>query len=176
MSHPCMCFIKLSPRTCFSYWQMTLMLKCAMTYDLLIFLWIFCWRWWNDVIGASVIYITIRLHVVAAACFSIIICHYMVCRGVNPPPPLLKNPAIIGYSPIFRILLTPAPTSRHLSLSLTNLQFLQNPVITIWWRLLRSAGFKYKVRLKQVVLNEVPFYKWQNCVILSESVGGKPDY
>ena len=37
----------------------------------------------------------------------------IVCRGVNPPPP------IIGYLPIFRILLPPPPTSQHLSLSLT---------------------------------------------------------
>ena len=49
-----------------------LVLKCAMTYDLFVN---FLLRWCN-IVGVFVVYITIRRYaVVAAACFSMIICH-----------------------------------------------------------------------------------------------------
>ena len=60
---------------------MTLMLKCAMTYDLSVN---FLLRWCNDGIGVFVIYITVCLYVVvAASCFSTIICHYEGVIRVN---------------------------------------------------------------------------------------------
>ena len=69
--HPCMCFtiVLLSIN-----WQVKLVLKS------IIVLWIFCWRWCNDVVGVFIVYIAIRLYDVVAAChFSTIICH---CDGV----------------------------------------------------------------------------------------------
>ena len=48
--------------------------------------------------------------------------------------------------------------------------------MTIWWRLLRSGGFKYTARQTQAVLNKIPFWKRQNCVLSSKSVDGKQDY
>ena len=39
-----------------------------------------------------------------------------------------------------------------------------------------SGGFQYKARLTKVVVNELPFYKRQNCLLLSKSVDDKQDY
>ena len=47
--------------------------------------------------------------------------------------------------------------------------------MTIWWRLLESVCFKYKARLTQEVLNEIPFAK-DNCVLVGKHVDGRQDY
>ena len=83
----------------------------------------------------------------------------IVSRGVKKNP-FIDQPTIIGYPPIFRILLTPL-TSQYLSLSLMVYRYITSifikPCYELLWRPLRSDGFKYKARLRQEVLNEISF-------------------
>ena len=97
---------------------------------------------------------------------SHLLCHVMMLMSHSlqrgQPPAFISKPAIIGYSPIFRIFFTPPPPPP--TLQLLGMQSFPKLCLTSLLKFVLKPVRPYDEGCQgDVVLNEIPFQKRQLC-------------